>query len=524
MSEEPRQKERDVRQEVSLLHKAWRLLTTAFGKHLAILLIVIALIFIVLLSVGFIWYIVPIFDSKRALTITDRKDLVQGLASVVQALAVVLTGTVGLIGLFVTWQNLKQTQENTDKQLAQARESTDKQLAQARESQKQTQESTRRTLELTEQGQITERFTRAIEQLGATEDKGQEKLEIRLGGIYALERIDKESSKRVYHPMVMEVLTAYVRENSRQRRGESSTSTAASNEAAKQEEGVEQGAQIPLQRPPADIQAILDVINRREEEDVYERHRVSLDLQRADLQGADLQGADLAGADLQRAELQGANCRGANFQRANLHRATLQGANFQEANLYRADLREANLQKADLRDANLRGALLYRADLREANLRRAALQGATLQEANLQEANLQEASLQGAFLREANLRRAALQIADLRGDNLQEANLQEAILRRANLRGAFLKGNNLQGADLRRANLQEVDLQEANLQGAFLREANLQGAFLGEVETGTLDQEQINSAYGDERTKLPNGLHAPPGWSKGTADQQNGAE
>jgi hypothetical protein len=38
-------------------------------------------------------------------------------------------------------------------------------------------------------GQITERFTRAVDQLG------NEKMEIRLGGIYALERISRESKK-----------------------------------------------------------------------------------------------------------------------------------------------------------------------------------------------------------------------------------------------------------------------------------------------------------------------------------------
>jgi hypothetical protein len=44
------------------------------------------------------------------------------------------------------------------------------------------------TLAVTREGQITERFTKAIEQLGATRDDGEKNLEIRLGGIYALER------------------------------------------------------------------------------------------------------------------------------------------------------------------------------------------------------------------------------------------------------------------------------------------------------------------------------------------------
>src|SRR3954471_10607316 len=47
-------------------------------------------------------------------------------------------------------------------------------------------------LRQTVQGQITERFTRAIDQLGATDDKGNKRLEIRLGGIYALERISRD--------------------------------------------------------------------------------------------------------------------------------------------------------------------------------------------------------------------------------------------------------------------------------------------------------------------------------------------
>ena len=44
-------------------------------------------------------------------------------------------------------------------------------------------EAARRTVELTEQGQVTDRYTKAIDQLSSKE------LEVRIGGIYALERI-----------------------------------------------------------------------------------------------------------------------------------------------------------------------------------------------------------------------------------------------------------------------------------------------------------------------------------------------
>jgi hypothetical protein len=57
---------------------------------------------------------------------------------------------------------------------------------------------------LTEQRQITDRYTKAIEQLGSG------KLHVRLGGIYALERIAVDSARD--HPTVVEVLSALLRD------------------------------------------------------------------------------------------------------------------------------------------------------------------------------------------------------------------------------------------------------------------------------------------------------------------------
>jgi hypothetical protein len=53
---------------------------------------------------------------------------------------------------------------------------------------------------------VTERYTKAIEQLGS------DKLDIRIGGIYALERIARDSARD--HPTVIEVLAAFAREHS----------------------------------------------------------------------------------------------------------------------------------------------------------------------------------------------------------------------------------------------------------------------------------------------------------------------
>jgi hypothetical protein len=291
---------------------------------------------VALLAVFLNWYVAPTKPS-------EKKDLVLAVAQI-------LAGTALLLGLYFTWG----------------------------------------TLQVNREGQITDRFTRAIDQLGATDDKGQ-KLEVRLGGIYALERIDKESPERAYHPTVMEVLTAYVRENSRRDHEKPSTPTSVSDEDAEQES------------PPTDIQTILDVLKRRAEKDVREKHRVeNLNLQGAYLRGADLIGADLRGADLQGADLQGADLRGAILKRAIAFFASFQGAILEEADLSDATLSlDVNLQKANLYKANLTRANLRSADLTEALLKGVILKEAILEGANLKEANLLGADLQGADLQGA---------------------------------------------------------------------------------------------------------------------------
>jgi len=67
---------------------------------------------------------------------------------------------------------------------------------------------TARTFELTERGHLTERYSKAIEQLG------DEKLDVRLGGIYALEQIATDSPRTRDQATIVEVLSAFVRVHS----------------------------------------------------------------------------------------------------------------------------------------------------------------------------------------------------------------------------------------------------------------------------------------------------------------------
>ena len=203
-------------------------------------------------------------------------------------------------------------------------------------------DTARRTFQLGEQGHVTERYTKAIEQLGS------DKLDIRLGGIYALERIAADSARD--HPTVMDVLTAFIREHSPSQ--PATTPSLGSGDTSE--------TQRPARpRPFADIQAALTVIGRR---------TVFPDARKLDLSGASLPGADLAGADLAGADLAGADLARANLTRANLTRANLTDANLTSANLFSVNLASANLSDATLTGANLFGANLTLADLDDANL------------------------------------------------------------------------------------------------------------------------------------------------------------
>jgi hypothetical protein len=59
----------------------------------------------------------------------------------------------------------------------------------------------------TKEGQITDRYTAAIDNLGDSS------ADVRLGGIYALQRIMKDSSRD--QASIVDVLSAYIREHSR---------------------------------------------------------------------------------------------------------------------------------------------------------------------------------------------------------------------------------------------------------------------------------------------------------------------
>ena len=368
---------------------------------------------------------------------------------------------------------------------------------------------TARTFQVTERGHVTDRYSKAIEQLG------EDSLDVRLGGIYALEQITRDSARaKEDQTTIVEVLSAFVRVHSDpvyQFKAAKPRPEHPSTEAELVALAADYVARSP--KPPVDVQAavtvlgrlrVLDMVSRGDLTEATLRHvtlhtdLTGATLIRADLTGADLTGATLIRADLSEADLTGADLTGADLTGVHLTGAHLHNANLTRAHLRDADLTGATLIRADLTSADLTGATLIRADLTGARLGRVKLDGAKfsgvkLTRADLTGKNLSGADLTGADLGEADLTGTDLTRAKLTGTDLTRADLTEVKLSgvdlsaadltrknltRADLTGADLTGANLGGANLTRANLTGADLVYADLTRTDLTGANLTGANL----------------------------------------------
>lgn len=112
--------------------------------------------------------------ERKRLSIKDRVDAVNNARGTVLQAA---TGLVVVAGLIFTGAGLVYTARTLD--------------------------VSARTLDATREGQLTDRYTKAVEQLGST------KVDVRLGGVYALQRLALDSDRDKI--TIIEVLVAYVR-------------------------------------------------------------------------------------------------------------------------------------------------------------------------------------------------------------------------------------------------------------------------------------------------------------------------
>jgi uncharacterized protein YjbI with pentapeptide repeats len=238
----------------------------------------------------------------------------------------------------------------------------------------------RRTYELAERGQVTDRYAKAVEQLAS------EAAEVKLGAIYALERIAHDSPED--HQTIINVLCAFVRNYS----------------PPSTEAGVDQDDSV---RTAVEIQAAMQVIGRRD----TNHDQVPLDLRKAKLRGLELFDADLSGCYMPGADL--SHC---SFHRVGLQDSRLMWIDFNNSHLV---------------DVDMSGCLLTRSSFQEAYMERVSLAGANLSDySNLSESTMKCVRLEGAILEDATFNRTSM----------EEMNLADVDLSVTDLSGADLWG------------------------------------------------------------------------------------
>ena len=273
--------------------------------------------------------------------------------------------------------------------------------------------ATERQTKATEEGLITDRINKAVEGLGTEktvkadgEERTEPNIEVRIGALYALERISQDSERD--HKRIMEILCAYIRENSAISTANSVPSPPFFSTSSDLPtvtkwvsdmvafKGKELWPWCKRQKPRTDIQAALDVLGRRSSEkrifeaqdsqhdtqsrfvfdfapasiestaketaewikecDRYAGYR--LDLRETNLQGADLSGLDFNGARLNGSKLNGACMEGTQLNGAQMWACEFQGATMKRAQFIGADLRTTKFLGSDLVGANLQASVM----------------------------------------------------------------------------------------------------------------------------------------------------------------------
>ena len=228
---------------------------------------------------------------------------------------------------------------------------------------------TARTFYMSRRGQVTDRYASAMSLLAS------DKLEERLGGIYALEHVMAESPRD--HAAVTDVLAAFVREHAQltqQNEEVGPVPPSVGNVASEVIEPVTAELKQHLVHPTADVAAAVTVLARRPNRD---EPALIVNLRNVNLAGLWLPPK----SKISRIDFAGSNLSHTRFPHAEFHNVGLSGVNLTKAVLDQSRFDEVYLTYADLTEAFASNTVFTHTILLGARLTKAALHGADLSEA-----------------------------------------------------------------------------------------------------------------------------------------------
>ncbi len=321
--------------------------------------------------------------------------------------------------------------------------------------------------ETAEQGLITDRINKAVEGLGKSNLKDYPVVEVRLGALYALERIAQDSIRD--HVQIIEILCAYIRHNSPLPEKTDLLDKIYETDKTYMPDKIDSLNDLSkINEPPRiiklreDIQAALTIIGRRgdwsegkKRMEKERQHKYIIDMSECDLHGAKLDGAKLRGAEFHRTDLRGAYMEGAD----------LKGADFGFADLSHASLKGADMEHALF----LNTKMIY--------------------------TKISHANLIGVILTNVKLNNAVV----------KNTNFGYAILNNVDMSDTVLSNTSLRYAHIGNTKLKNTDFYSAKIEGAYADNGNF-------LKCRNLTQDQINYMFFGINVKIPKKLIRPQHW------------
>jgi uncharacterized protein YjbI with pentapeptide repeats len=268
-------------------------------------------------------------------------------------------------------------------------------------------------VELTEIGQINERYIKAVDQLGS------DQLTIRLGGIYGLETVANLSPD--FRRQVFDVLTAFVREK------------------AKSPEPPYEDDWLPL----LDVQAVISVVGRR---DLDNEEDLKLNLSGSYLPTyrieGEFSGTNFKSSNLRKANFERTECAKCNFGDCRLEGAVFNNSNCSNSNFSDSDLTHAAFINAYCVDTHFLRVDIEKANFFGADLSKCVFLNSTIKGTSFLEANCEDADFSSTTLFDTRFRKANCDSAQFGDAKLSNCDFTQASLKGANFIGATFEKNN----------------------------------------------------------------------------------
>lgn len=294
-------------------------------------------------------------------------------------------------------------------------------------------------------------YTSAVAQLGENIDTDTPNYSVRIGAIYALERLARDNEE--YHQEVMNVLCSYVRINSRNRRG-----SVAENINERSLGNIENMNHMVISY--VDVQEALSVLGRRD---------ISLDKNEL----------DLSGCRLYMIQLGEAGWDGVNFSNVQFYNMTIRNCSFEKSKFLGSTFNNCGFYESFFEEAKMAGAqfnncIISKTSFEKSNLEQVKIQG--------QGSVLYEVNFENSILNNLNVIDAELTSCKFNNSHFYGALITSSELLSCEFDGAGLDNTKFGGVDMALCTFIKSSMCNLIISEGKLSDLNLKGAMTAGLE------------------------------------------